>query len=374
MFETDFEKIFGCIEAVDPVRYGRTRNFLDGAVTRLSPYISRGVISTRDVFESVAARTRHFPEIEKFLMELAWRDYFQRLWTTENIDEDLKQPQPDVANNSMPKAVLEAATGIEAIDRGIRGLYETGYVHNHVRMYIASVVCNVAKSHWRVPARWFYYHLLDADWASNALSWQWTAAAFSSKKYFANQENINKYCGTTQRDTFLDVAYDEFEEIDTPDVLTALETPAFVTELPAKSPVEVDESRPTLVYNFYNLDPRWREGETTNRILLLEPSHFERYPVSPKTLEFLMKLTLNIKRIQIYVGEFDEFAAEFPTTAIIYKEHPTARHYRGTMDERDWLVPGVKGFYPTFFSYWKKIEKPLKQMLRDRSRGLFNNL
>lgn len=374
MFETDFEKILGRVEAVEAIRYGRTRNFLGGAVTRLSPYISRGVISTRDVFDSVAARGHHFPEIEKFLMELAWRDYFQRLWTTENIDEDLKQPQPDVANSSMPKAVIDAATGIEAIDDGIRGLYETGYVHNHVRMYIASVVCNIAKSHWRVPAKWFYYHLLDADWASNALSWQWTAAAFSSKKYFANQENINKYCATNQRGTFLDVAYEEFEDIETPAILTEFETPELATTLPAKTSVEIDATKPTLIYNFYNLDPRWHEDLDANRVLLLEPSHFERYPVSPKTIGFILKLKENIGRIQVYVGEFDEFAAEFPATAIIYKEHPTARHYRGTMDERDWLVPGVKGFFPTFFSYWKKIEKPVKQMLRDRNRGLFNNL
>mgnify|MGYP006195700273 CR=1 FL=1 len=60
-------------------------------------------------------------------------------------------------------------------------------------MYLAAMVCNNAKSHWLTPARWMYYHLLDGDLASNALSWQWVAGTFSHKKYIANQQNINKY-------------------------------------------------------------------------------------------------------------------------------------------------------------------------------------
>ena len=55
-------------------------------------------------------------------------------------------------------------------------------------MYIASIVCNIAKSHWKLPTKWFYYYLLDGDLASNNLSWQWVCGANSSKKYYANQE------------------------------------------------------------------------------------------------------------------------------------------------------------------------------------------
>ena len=57
-------------------------------------------------------------------------------------------------------------------------------------MYVASIACNIAQSHWIVPAKWMYYYLLDADWASNSLSWQWVAGT-NLKKYFANQQNIN---------------------------------------------------------------------------------------------------------------------------------------------------------------------------------------
>jgi deoxyribodipyrimidine photo-lyase len=363
MFETDLEKILEKVEQIEPVRYGKTRNFLDGAVTQLSPYISRGVISTKYVLEQTLAKNYKFYEIEKFLMELAWRDYFQNVWLAKNIDEEIKQPQPDVKNSSMPNAVLEAETGIEAVDKAINDLYETGYVHNHARMYIASIVTNIAKSHWKVPAQWFYYHLLDADWASNALSWQWTCAAFSNKKYYANQENINKYCGTNQRGTFLDVEYSEFPDLEVPDVLKEIETPVLQTELPKKEPITIDNSLPTLIYNFYNLDPFWRKDENANRVLLLEPTHFVKYPVSPKTIKFVLKLAENIERIQIYVGEFSELKSEYNLSEMIFKEHPTNKHYVGTQDERDWMLPEVRGYFPSFFGFWKKCEKFLKRNL-----------
>ncbi len=367
MFETKLAEILKQVENIDAVEYGKTRNFLDGAVTRLSPYISRGVISTKYVLEKTLDKGYKFHEIEKFLMELAWRDYFQNVWLTNDLDSDVKQPQPDVENTQMPSAVINAATGIEAIDKGIKDLYETGYVHNHLRMYIASVTCNIGKSHWHIPAKWFYFHLLDADWASNALNWQWTAAAFSSRKYYANQENINKYCKTNQHGTFLDVDYSNFSELAIPDVLQENSTPVLQTELPKKEAFKIDNSLPTLVYNFYNLDPFWKSDTPTNRVLLLEPSHFEKYPISDKTMDFVLKLAENISGIQVYVGEFDDLNAEHNLSEIYFKEHPTNTHYTGNQEERDWMFPDIKGHFSSFFGYWKKCEKHLKLRLHRKA-------
>ena len=89
-------------------------------------------------------------------------------------------------------------------------------MHNHLRMYTAAICCNIGQYHWLQPAKWMYYHLLDGDWGSNALSWQWVAGTNSHKKYIANQENINKYCFTKDENTFLDKSYAElsaFEKI-----------------------------------------------------------------------------------------------------------------------------------------------------------------
>lgn len=362
MFKTSINEILAQVEKINPIEYARSRNFLNGAVTRLSPYISRGVISPKYLLDAVLKRGFKYYEYERFAQELAWREYFQNVWeaTKEELDDDLKRPQEDVKNSQISTAITNAETGIEAIDTGIKDLYETGYIHNHLRMYIASTATNIAKSHWRVPAKWMYFHLLDADWASNALSWQWTAGTFSTKKYYANQENINKYCASNQRDTFLDVTYEEFDELPIPEVLQATETPILTTELPKKSAIQMDNSLPTIIYNFYNLDPFWKSDIKANRVFLFEPTHFEKYPVSSKTIDFVLKLAENIDGIQVYTGEFDELKTEHNLSEIYFKEHPTNTNYKGTEEPRDWMFPEIRNYYPSFFGYWRKCEKLLK--------------
>ncbi len=361
MIETSLEGIEKMIQAIDPVRYASTRNYIDGNVTRLSPYISRGVISTKSVLKAVLNKSG-WAESEKLIQELAWRDYYQQIWIAkkDQINEDLRQPQPDVRNYQMPASVLLAGTGIASIDSTINELYETGYMHNHCRMYVASLTCNIARSHWKIPAQWMYYHLLDADWASNACSWQWVAAAFSGKKYYANQENINRYTYSNQEDTFLDVPYERFMNLPVPEVLSELQSPALQTFLPDKHPVVINPAMPTFVYNFYNLDPFWKQEVNGNKVLLLEPSHFKKYPVSKKTIDFVLALSVNIKSIQVYVGEFDDLVREYQITDVHYKEHPTTIHYKGKKEEREWMFPVVKGYYPSFFAYWKKCGKIMK--------------
>lgn len=360
MFSTHYPDILAQIGSVDPVAYGKTRNFIDGAVTRLSPYLSRGVISTRQVYHSVLKRGFEPSTIEKFIQELAWRDYWQQIWVEKKsqINQDIKRPQPQVENHEMPCAILEASTGIQAIDEAIDAFYSTGYLHNHLRMYIAMMACNLGGSHWMVPARWMYHHLLDGDWASNALSWQWVAGSNAGKKYFANQDNINKYCYSSQKGTFLDCSYDAFEHWQTPQPLTQVCTPTLKTQLPPNEKITFDPSLPTLLYNGYNLDPMWRTDLKANRILLLEPSVFEAYPISQNSLEFILSLSRNIQGVQVWTGEFSTFKETYCPGDIYYKEHPLY-HYSGIEDPRDWMF-SVKGYYPSFFAFWKKCKKEIK--------------
>lgn len=355
MFPTRYPEISALIDAIDPVKYGQTRNYLDGAVTKLSPYISRGVISTRQVAQAVLKKGYSQRETESLLKELAWRDYFQQVWRArgDEIDQDLKQTQTGVSNRAIPRAIVNASTRIEAIDNAIAGLYNTGYMHNHLRMYVAAVCCNVGQSHWLWPARWMYYHLLDADWASNALSWQWVAGSFSTKKYYANQENINKFCATQQHATFLDLPYERLETMPIPEVLRETMLPELTTVLPATKSLQIDTLRPTYVYTFYNLDVNWDSDRDANRILLLEPEFFRQYPVSDKTIQFVLKLSENIRDIQLFVGEFNELPASIDFHQLHYKEHPANRHFTGHPHPRDWMTNEVEGYFPSFFQFWK---------------------
>ena len=363
MFQTDYDQIIEKIESIDPISYGKTRNFIDGDVTYLSPYISRGVISTKQLLKYVLDQNYSFYKIEKFIQELAWRDYWQQVWVDkgEAIHRDLKHAQPDVDYHGIPKSILEAKTGIQAIDDAIEKLESSGYMHNHLRMYTASIACNIGRCHWRIPAQWMYYYLKDGDWASNALSWQWVAGSNSNKKYFANQSNINKYCKTRQRNTFLDVEYGQFDRIRNVEVLEEVITPKFETPLPDRQAIEIDRNRPTTIYNYYNLDPLWREEMDANRVLLLEPEHFENYPISKSNIDFMLDLGLNIENLQVFVGSFEDLISTYKLDldSVYFKEHPTNTSYKGNEDSRDWMFP-VKGYYPSFFSFWKRCKKYLR--------------
>jgi deoxyribodipyrimidine photo-lyase len=362
-FPTDLQSIQNRIAQINPKRYASSRNYIDGAVTYLSPYISRGVISVNDVRKAVLAKS-NVDDAFKLIQELAWREYWQRMWQHYDLTvlEDIKQPQPDVLHRMMVKKLADANTGIDVIDEHIQQLYETGYMHNHLRMYVASIACNVAKAHWRAPAEWLYYHLLDADVASNHLSWQWVASSFSSKKYYCNQENINRYTNSNQTGTFLDHSYEKIATMQVPEALEEKQHLFFKTELPVTTMPQIDSNKPVLLYNSYNLDPNWRVNQEANRILLLEPSHFKKFAVVENSIQFFIALAKNIDGIQLYCGELSDIKAAYPDAKYIFKEHPAFAHYTGTMDERDWMFPEIKGYFPSFFSYWKKCEKQLKNL------------
>ncbi len=369
-FPTDYRAIIERVDGIDPLRYGKTRNFIDGAVTYLSPYISRGVISVKQVQESVLAKGYPRGAIEKFLQELAWREYFQRVWQAKGdlLFQDLKHPQADVLHHQMIQALVEATTGIDAIDKSIREFYNTGYLHNHVRMYVASIACNFGSAHWSAPAQWMYYHLLDGDLASNTCSWQWVAGAFSSKKYYCNQENINRFTHSNQQNTFLDLPVEDLDKAPTPDMLKLTSPLSLKILLPDSKTPSIDITMPTLIYNSYNLDPLWRKDEKVNRILLLEPSHFQKFPVSEKVITFILNLSKNVPNIQFMIGEVSQLeqlyvASEVRTEWLISKEHPAFKYYPGQKDERDWMYPEISGYYNSFFSFWKNCEKMIKQSL-----------
>ena len=371
-FPTEYEKVLERVNAIDPIKYAKTRNFINGQITYLSPYITRGVISTKQVMEKILEKQYPYPAIEKIIQELAWREYFQRVWQSKGLQiwKDLKQDQQEVVHHQMITSIQQANTGIESIDFAINGLYEKGYLHNHSRMYLASIACNIGKAYWSEPSKWMYYHLLDGDIASNNCSWQWVAGAFSSKKYFCNQENINKYTFSKQQNTFLDKPYEQLVDMPIPDTLQETIELDLKINLPQTTSLKINTTIPTLIYNSYNLDPLWRKDEKVNRVLLLEPSHFNQFPVSDKVIEFIIGLSKNIEGIQIFTGEIEDIKNIYESEnlwddhKIISKEHPAFTNYPGIKDQRDWMFPEVTGYYPSFFSFWKKAERSFRKLLK----------
>ena len=215
-FEPSVRAAHARLAAVNPHDYAATRNAIDGAVTRLSPYISHGFLSLTEVLQNVHARHTLAPT-HKFVYELGWRAYFHHVWEHEGdgIFESLHEgPLPDDAYAAdLPADIRQARTGIPAIDRAVSTLYATGYLHNHARMWLASYIVHVRRVHWRAGADWLFGHLLDGDLASNHLSWQWVAGSGSHKPYLFNADNVAKYAPPDWRSpaSCIDVSYEAME-------------------------------------------------------------------------------------------------------------------------------------------------------------------
>ena len=360
MFPVEIDRITLLLDKIELSKYESTRNYKNGAVSRLSPYISRGIFSTKAIYNHIKLTGISWKKAEKYIQELAWRDYWQHVWNHKRdlIFTDLKRPQEDVKNYNIPKAVLEANTTIDAIDDAINELYQNGYMHNHMRMYLASLCCNIGKRHWENPAKWMYFNLLDGDLASNTLSWQWVAGSNSGKKYLANQDNINKFFDSQQKNTFLDLSYDELSKLPMP---LQLKEGLYFENKSSISTYKSDDIQPnirTLVYNYYNLDPKWEADKCVQRVFLLEPSIFKKYPVSQKCLSFALALSKNIPNCKLFIGEFKDLKHKVGAGEIAYKEHPLNTNYKGVEFEREHLS-NITGYHKSFFSFWKKCKKEI---------------
>ncbi|QNK01098.1 cryptochrome/photolyase family protein [Dyella telluris] len=155
--------------------------------SRLSPHLHFGEISPRQIHHELAERAsaasaRRRPDIEPYLRELGWREFAHHLLyhfphtPTENYNEKFNGfAWTDDA------AALErwqrGQTGIPLVDAGMRELWHTGWMHNRVRMIVASFLTKNLRLHWRHGARWFWDTLVDADLANNTLGWQWVAGS-----------------------------------------------------------------------------------------------------------------------------------------------------------------------------------------------------
>ncbi|ODT00911.1 MAG: deoxyribodipyrimidine photolyase [Erythrobacter sp. SCN 62-14] len=165
--------------------YDDKRNFpsLD-KVSRLSPHLHFGEISPVQIWH--AFKDRGSKGWETFESELIWRDYSQNAilqfpaYATQNYRADYdrfewRDPATDEAAARDLKAWQQGRTGYPIVDAGMRQLWQTGWMHNRVRMITASFLIKHLLIDWRHGEQWFWDCLCDADYASNATNWQWTA-------------------------------------------------------------------------------------------------------------------------------------------------------------------------------------------------------
>jgi len=167
--------------------YAEGRNLPAEALTsRLSPHLHHGEISPRQVFAASEALRAQRPDWEdalrKFQAELGWREFsYHLLHFFPQIPEAPFKAAfskfPWAPNSAYLEAWQRGQTGYPIVDAGMRELWQTGYMHNRVRMVVASFLCKHLLQHWRHGEDWFWDTLVDADLASNSCSWQWVAGS-----------------------------------------------------------------------------------------------------------------------------------------------------------------------------------------------------
>ena len=183
--------------------YSKLRNFDFGPEKRtnvscLSPYVTHGVINEREIIEKSLSKFS-FSKNEKFIQEVLWRTYWKgwlelrpNVWTDYLIE--LNKIREDFKDNQNYKNAIEGKTNIECFNYWVNELKENNYLHNHTRMWFASIWIFTLELPWQLGAEFFMQHLYDGDAASNTLGWRWVAGVQTQgKHYLASEWNIKKF-------------------------------------------------------------------------------------------------------------------------------------------------------------------------------------
>jgi len=183
--------------------YSKLRNFDYGPDNRsniscLSPYITHGIINEKEVIKKSLDKFS-FAKNEKFIQEVLWRTYWKgwlelrpSVWTDFLIE--LKKIKEDFQNNQTYKNAIEGKTKVECFNYWVNELKENNYLHNHTRMWFASIWIFTLNLPWQLGAEFFMQHLYDGDAASNTLGWRWVAGVQTQgKHYLASEWNIKKF-------------------------------------------------------------------------------------------------------------------------------------------------------------------------------------
>ena len=183
--------------------YSKLRNFDFGPEKRsniscLSPYITHGIINEQEVIQKALSKFS-FSKNEKFIQEVLWRTYWKgwlelrpNVWADYLIE--LNQIKNEFKDNKDYIAAIEGKTKVNCFNEGVKELKENNYLHNHTRMWFASIWIFTLELPWQLGAEFFMQHLYDGDAASNTLGWRWVAGVQTQgKHYLASEWNIKKF-------------------------------------------------------------------------------------------------------------------------------------------------------------------------------------
>ncbi len=333
------------LSEVDAVTYGRNRNFINGAVTRLSPYLRYGCLTLQEVSDNVLHRFGK-QQSARLISELAYRDYWRQNWYRHGnaIFSDMEDAKVPLGENLLPAYISQGITGLPCMDEVIRSLFNEGYVHNHARMWFAAYVVHWLKVDWRKAADWFESHLLDGDIASNHLSWQWVASTFSSKPYYFNKQSLarftgEKFCASCRVSCPFDDDYETLSKNLFPNVQTRTKK-----VYPIKMPEKMAISQPSSVSVYIHDEMLSPTNPLTKlampKFFVFDEEMYDEWPL--KRIQFIADCLSEMPEVEVWLGDTRSVLLENGVGQVISQNTPNLQ---------------IKSMLSPFNPIWQEEEK-----------------
>lgn len=332
------------LNSIDAESYARNRNFLNGSVTHLSPYLRHGCLTINETFAAI--KSQFGATAQHLLTQLAWRDFWRQVWFAQGnaIYSEMEPPKVALGYEPLTEAVMRGKTGLPCMDTFIAHLLTTGYMHNHARMWFASYVVHHLKIDWREAADWFEAHLIDGDIASNHLSWQWIASTFSSKPYYFNKENLarytgEKYCANCTAKCPFDASY---EVLSTRLFIAPAATQAkkyAITALPAR-PVSIHGAIAVYVHDEMLSPTNSLLAQPFPKIFVFDPQLYADWPLN--RLQFVTDCLSEMMNVEVWVGDTYEVLMQRGVGQVITQATPNLK---------------IKEMLTPFITKWQPLDK-----------------
>lgn len=357
------------LHSMDMQAYSRNRHFINGAVTHLSPYLRHGCISLDETYNFV--KNTHGILADKFVTQLAWRDYFRQAWFAEGdgIYSEIEPPKAVIHHEPLSADVKTGKTGLPCMDASIKQLLTTGYMHHHARLWLASYIVHHRKMDWREAADWFEAHLLDGDLASNHLSWQWVASTFSSRPYFANKETISRFTADAHcTQCFIECPFNASDEALSAKLFNTSISPAakqyVVTHFP-KKPVSISPAVAIFVHDEMLSATNPLFDKPFPKFFVFDPLIHGQWSLN--RLQFVADCLSEIPNIEVWLGDTVDILMKRGVGRMITQDTPNRR-------VRELLEPFVPKYEPVpklvnveispqrlkrFSRYWEKVSPHL---------------
>lgn len=252
-------------------------------------------------------RGKHGGKAEKFISELARRDYWHRVWYQKGngILNNLEDGKVPVSDKPLPDYVRQMITGLPCMDAFVRDLMHEGYLHNHARKWFAAYIVHWLKVDWREAADWFEHYLLDGDKASNHLSWQWVASTFSDQPYYFNKDVLarhtgEKYCANCKVACPFDASMEMLKEKLFPDVEVE---PIIARKIPTRSasPLSTKTANAVFVHDEMLSAAHPLLKNSLPKIFVFDEYLHGKWPL--KRIQFIADCLNELSDVEIWIGD-----------------------------------------------------------------------